>query len=235
MPKRGAGAKVTPGPRLSAAAVHAHTAASSGKKGVCCNCGIERSQNTPFPPKIDNACVACFAPFPSAFSQHGTFAEFVEKKSKSAELQASYDQARRVLLKKETVNWPPCEVADEDGFRVNHIVSMVGPSRADLCKLLEGTTPEDLGIKLENLEHPDGSTYKGLLIPDPQCPWPRFEFISSRSVKKSHTRMDKSAQIYQTQPEDSMRYIKNQKLESSKFGSLLMTKMRTAPGPSTPS
>lgn len=110
-----------------------------------------------------------------AFSHHGTFMEFVDKKAHDEQLQKQYTQAHRVLQKKEAPSWQATVVDDADEVKVTCTLSLVGPSRSDLVNLLGGTTPEELGVKLESLEHPDGSVYKGLLMPDPQCPWPRYE------------------------------------------------------------
>lgn len=84
-----------------------------------------------------------------AFSHHGAFMEFVDKKAHDEQVQKQYTQAHRVLQKKEAPWWQATVVDDADEVKVTCILSLVGPSRSDLVNLLGGTTPEELGVKLE--------------------------------------------------------------------------------------
>lgn len=133
------------------------------------------------------------------------------------------------MEKKEAPTWHPCEVADSDVVEIRRIETRVGPSRSDLVDMLEGTTPEELGMKLEPLERADGTPYRGVLMPDPQNPWPRFEYCSIKRLSTKCIKMEAQQQVHESQPTDTMNYIKHAAIEDDAMRKALEVKLRRTP------
>ena len=80
-------------------------------KGRCYNCSAKKADGVAFPSGVDIACARCWGPYPLAFSQHGSFCVFIDKKNKDEGLAIKYDVAMKNYEdQKRQQSWQPHEV-----------------------------------------------------------------------------------------------------------------------------
>ena len=188
--------------------------------GVCLECGSKKSDGVKFPANVETACEKCWEPYPAGFSHHGPWPVFVQKKQKGHVLDAKYQQAKRLKMGAERAAWRGDDVKDRDEVAIRVTECMVGPSRSDLTALLEGTTPEELGMQLQLLQKPGGEKYKGALLPGPMSPWPKFEFTRTKVIEQTATVLTGLDQMYAQQPEDIFEFLRKKTWRSTKFEEL---------------
>ena len=84
-------------------------------------------------------------------------------------------------------------------------------------------------MQLQTLEAPCGKQYKGALMPDPSCPFPRFEYASTKRIASSSLSLSSDQRLYEQQPQDAFKYVRTHAIEDHAFRNAFVTKTRTTP------
>ena len=199
----------------------------AGKDGCEFGCGEGNPKN--MQPGLEvTVCKECFGRYIKGFMVDGTIDNVVLKTATKDEVREEWEEAEEIEAGKRSPDWFPHDVAREDDVVVRVTRPMVGLTRADLCAILNPKTPEEVGIKLEDLKDEQNQAFKGILVPNPARPYVEYEFSRVRTVSNRETRMPSSSQIYTNQPDKTFEYEKKQFFDDKEVKTLV-TKIRTMP------
>ena len=161
---------------------------------------------------------------------HGTFANMVQKKSKDARLEDEWKEANAHRPKRSSSasSWFPSSVSAGAGVQLRIVQRMLGPSRAQLQEYLGGVAPERCGIKLQDLINHEGTSYKGILVPDPNEKWLRFEVVKTFTYEKTEQRLPSDAHCDAEHPQRVFDYVVSTETEKDKIGGIFK-KCKTQP------
>ena len=220
---------------LSAATLAAHNEATGAGEegsqprcvaGPCLDCHVRRSETTPFQDGVD-ACTKCFGKYCKGFTYLGTFQTYCAVKHKDAAVRKDAEEAEE-FLETEQPTWRPNEVVSGERVKITISKTMAGLTRAQIVEASGGKTPEELGMKLNDMESYDGEKYRGILVPSPHRPWTEYTFSKEVYVDKALFEMQSGEQIHKRQGDASFAFAKG-KFDQHEHNSLVLQKMRTAP------
>ena len=170
----------------------------------------------------------CFKKYTRGFTWCGTFSEYCQQKSRTPALAQDAEEADRFLSGSGGANWNPSEILSGDRVRCTISRTLAGPSRADIVAASGGKTPEEMGLRLQDLKDHEGNVYKGIMIPSPSRPFVEFTFSHDVYIHYKSFDVPSSSQAHERQPDHSHEFIRQKLLERPDV-SPVVQKMKTCP------